>query len=306
MKNWKKGMIAGSIICIASGFLFIGIGSSMGGWKNIDKINSRYIHFGGSDTFIGLNFPANTKESIQILSRETDGPADVGSTSTGEVISFKGKLPEEMEISANTLALKIVPGKSDAIILSGSNRDKMNCYIEDNCLYLEEKNHKPIQKGGEIVLTVPESMDWKKIEIDAQAAYVALQDFSAEEMEFSAGAGSIEASGLQTKKLILSAEAGAITVTDSEAAELEADAEAGVLRFSGSITDMVDADAELGNIVLNLSQSEDNFDYEIDSDLGNVEFDGVSMENFVICNKASGKMKLDSSMGNIEIYFEQD
>lgn len=280
MKNWKKGMIAVSIICIATGFLFIGIGSSMGGWKNIDKINSRYIHFGGSDTFIGLNFPANTKESIQILSRETDGPADVGSTSTGEVISFNGKLPEEMEISANTLALKIVPGKSDAIILSGSNRDKMNCYIEDNCLYLEEKNHKPIQKGGEIVLTVPESRDWKKIEIDAQAAYVALQDFSAE--------------------------AGAITVTDSEAAELEADAEAGVLRFSGSITDMVDADAELGNIVLNLSQSEDDFDYEIDSDLGNVEFDGVSMENFVICNKASGKMKLDSSMGNIEIYFEQD
>ena len=306
MKNWKKGMIAGSIICIAAGFLFIGIGSSMGGWKNIDKINSRYIHFGGSDTFIGLNFPANTKESIQILSRGTDGPVDVGSTSTGEVISFNGKLPEEMEISANTLALKIVPGKSDAIILGGSNRDKMNCYIEDNCLYLEEKNHKPIQKGGEIVLTVPESMDWKKIEIDAQAAYVALQDFSAEEMEFSAGAGSIEASGLQTKKLILSAEAGAITVTDSEAAELEADAEAGVLRFSGSITDMVDADAELGNIVLNLSQSEDDFDYEIDSDLGNVEFDGVSMENFVICNKASGKMKLDSSMGNIEIYFEQD
>lgn len=306
MKNWKKGMIAGSIICIATGFLFIGIGSSMGGWKNIDKINSRYIHFGGSDTFIGLNFPANTKESIQILSRGTDSPVDVGSTSTGEVISFNGKLPEEMEISANTLALKIVPGKSDAIILSGSNRDKMNCYIEDNCLYLEEKNHKPIQKGGEIVLTVPESMDWKKIEIDAQAAYVALQDFSAEEMEFSAGAGSIEASGLQTKKLILSAEAGAITVTDSEAAELEADAEAGVLRFSGSITDMVDADAELGNIVLNLSQSEDDFDYEIDSDLGNVEFDGVSMENFVICNKASGKMKLDSSMGNIEIYFEQD
>ena len=91
-----------------------------------------------------------------------------------------------------------------------------------------------------------------------------------------------------------------------EAAELEADAEAGVLRFSGSITDMVDADAELGNIVLNLSQSEDDFDYEIDSDLGNVEFDGVSMENIVICNKASGKMKLDSSMGNIEIYFEQD
>ena len=306
MKNWKKGMIAGSIICIATGFLFIGIGSSMGGWKNIDKINSRYIHFGGSDTFIGLNFPANTKESIQSLSRGADGPVDVGSTSTGEVISFNGKLPEEMEISANTLALKIVPGKSDAIILSGSNRDKMNCYIEDNCLYLEEKNHKPIQKGGEIVLTVPESMDWKKIEIDAQAAYVALQDFSAEEMEFSAGAGSIEASGLQTKKLILSAEAGAITVTDSEAAELEADAEAGGLRFSGSITDMVDADAELGNIVLNLSQSEDDFDYEIDSDLGNVEFDGVSMENFVICNKASGKMKLDSSMGNIEIYFEQD
>ena len=66
MKNWKKGMIAGSIICIATGFLFIGIGSSMGGWKNIDKINSRYIHFGGSDTFIGLNFQPNTKESIQM------------------------------------------------------------------------------------------------------------------------------------------------------------------------------------------------------------------------------------------------
>ena len=62
MKNWKKGMIAGSIICIAAGFLFIGIGSSMGGWKNIDQINSRYIHFGGSDTFIGLNLPENTKE----------------------------------------------------------------------------------------------------------------------------------------------------------------------------------------------------------------------------------------------------
>ena len=306
MKNWKKGMIAGSIICIAAGFLFIGIGSSMGGWKNIDQINSRYIHFGGSDTFIGLNLPENTKESIEIFSRETDSPADAGNDSTGDVISFNGKSPEKMEISANTLALKIVPGESDAIILSGSNRDKMNCYIEDNCLYLEEKNHKPVQKGGEIVLTVPESMDWKKIEIDVEAAYVALQDFSAEEMEFSADAGSIEASGLQMKKLILSVEAGAITLTDSEAAELEADAEAGAIRFSGSITDRVDADAELGNIVLKLSQSKDDFDYEIDSDLGNVEFDGISVENSVICNKASGKMNLDSSMGNIEIYFEQD
>lgn len=306
MKNWKKWMIAGSIICIAAGFLLIGIGSSMGGWKNIDKINSRYIHFWDSDTFIGLNFPANTTESQQILSRETDSPVDVGSDSSGEVISFNGKLPEKMEISANTLALKIVSGKSDAIILGGSNRDKMNCYIKDDCLYLEEKNHKPIQTGGEIVLTVPESMDWKKIEIDAEAAYVALQDFSAEEMEFSAGAGSIEASGLQTKKLILSVEAGAITLTDSEAAELEADAEAGAIHFSGSITDMVDADAELGSIMLKLSQSEDDFDYEIENDLGNVEFDGVSVGNSVIHNKASGKMKLDSSMGNIEIYFEQD
>ena len=306
MKNWKKGMIAGSIICIAAGFLFIGIGSSMGGWKNIDQINSRYIHFGGSDTFIGLYLPENTKESIEILSRETDSPADAGNDSTGEVISFNGKSPEKMEISANTLALKIVPGESDAIILSGSNRDKMNCYIEDNCLYLEEKNHKPLQKSGEIVLTVPESMDWKKIEIDVEAAYVALQNFSAEEMEFSADAGSIEASGLQMKKLILSVEAGAITLTDSEAAELEADAEAGAIRFSGSITDRVDADAELGNIVLKLSQSKDDFDYEIDSDLGNVEFDGISVENSVICNKASGKMNLDSSMGNTEIYLEQD
>ena len=306
MKNWKKGMIAGSIICIAAGFLFIGIGSSMGGWKNIDQINSRYIHFGGSDTFIGLYLPENTKESFDILTRETDCPADAGNDSTGEVISFNGKSPEKMEISANTLALKIVPGESDAIILSGSNRDKMNCYIEDNCLYLEEKNHKPLQKSGEIVLTVPESMDWKKIEIDVEAAYVALQNFSAEEMEFSADAGSIEASGLQMKKLILSVEAGAITLTDSEAAELEADAEAGAIRFSGSITDRVDADAELGNIVLKLSQSKDDFDYEIDSDLGNVEFDGISVENSVICNKASGKMNLDSSMGNIEIYFEQD
>lgn len=274
--------------------------------ENIDQINSRYIHFGGSDTFIGLYLPENTKESIEILSRETDSPADAGNDSTGEVISFNGKSPEKMEISANTLALKIVPGESDAIILSGSNRDKMNCYIEDNCLYLEEKNHKPLQKSGEIVLTVPESMDWKKIEIDVEAAYVALQNFSAEEMEFSADAGSIEASGLQMKKLILSVEAGAITLTDSEAAELEADAEAGAIRFSGSITDRVDADAELGNIVLKLSQSKDDFDYEIDSDLGNVEFDGISVENSVICNKASGKMNLDSSMGNIEIYFEQD
>lgn len=306
MKNWKKGMIAGSIICIAAGFLFIGIGSSMGGWKNIDQINSRYIHFGGSDTFIGLYLPENTKESIEILSRETDSPADAGNDSTGEVISFNGKSPEKMEISANTLALKIVPGESDAIILSGSNRDKMNCYIEDNCLYLEEKNHKPLQKSGEIVLTVPESMDWKKIEIDVEAAYVALQNFSAGGNGISADAGSIEASGLQMKKLILSVEAGAITLTDSEAAELEADAEAGAIRFSGSITDRVDADAELGNIVLKLSQSKDDFDYEIDSDLGNVEFDGISVENSVICNKASGKMNLDSSMGNIEIYFEQD
>ena len=90
MKNWKKGMIAGSIICIATGFLFIGIGSSMGGWKNIDKINSRYIHFGGSDTFIGLNFQPNTKESIQILSRGIDGLEKDRNRCTGGVCGTAG------------------------------------------------------------------------------------------------------------------------------------------------------------------------------------------------------------------------
>lgn len=306
MKKWKKWLIAGSMICIASGFILIGIGSSLDGWKNIDKINSRYIHFGGSDTFIGLNFPANTKESLQILSQETASIADAESTSAGEVILFNGKLPEKMEISVSTLALKIVSGKSDAITLAGSNRDKMDCYIKDGCLYLEEKNYKSLQKGGEIVLIVPETIDWKRIEIDASAAYVELSDFTAEEMEFSAGAGSIEATGMQTQKLSLSAEAGAITLTDSKTAELEADAEAGAINFSGSVTELVDADAELGSIVLKLSQRENDFDYEIENDLGNVEFDGVSMGNSVISNRAGGKMKLDSSMGNIEIYFEQD
>ncbi|MFR6589005.1 MAG: hypothetical protein ACLURV_00990 [Gallintestinimicrobium sp.] len=47
---------------IAAGFLFIG-SEFMGGWKNIDKINSRYIHFGGSDTFIGLNFQAKIQKN---------------------------------------------------------------------------------------------------------------------------------------------------------------------------------------------------------------------------------------------------
>ena len=118
----------------------------------------------------------------------------------------------------------------------------------------------------------------------------------------------ISAETLSGGDVSLKSDLGSIEIGDLKADELEADVDLGSIELAGTVNGDVTASTDMGSIILTLAEDPDDFNYEINTDLGSItvgnqDYSGMDREK-IVENGSEEKMKLDSSMGSIEILWE--
>lgn len=220
-----------------------------------------------------------------------------------------------LEVESGIHGVEIVEGSGEDIHVKGINCDKVQIYVKGNTLYVRDVEKKklpgnsPIDENTRrIVLTVPSETEWKKAELSADMGYISMDVLRAADAELDADMGSVKIGASVAAELEIDADMGTVEVDEAQIGRLKMEASMGSITFSGIVKGDIEAESDMGSIKLSLGQKETDFNYRISADMGNVSINGNDYSGLSktkeIQNGADQKMKLDSSMGNIEIFFE--
>ena len=269
MKKGKKGALLAALICIVAGGILAGAGYLAGGVSQLYNIG---IHKISEDV--------DVQEEEEIL------------TGTFDRVFSDAPRPEKLQINTVVSQLEIVEADTDTIQISGTDCDRLQCYVRDNTLYVSELGreikwgvHKTT--GGELVLTIPEGTRWETAQITAECSQV-------------------RADRLHAKKMELKADLGEIVIGDLTAETTTADTALGIIEVGQLETKRLDCDTQMGKITLALSLAPEDYDYEIRSEYGNIVIAGEAFTG-TDCQKQNpesvGKMSVSSYFGDIDISF---
>ena len=127
------------------------------------------------------------------------------------------------------------------------------------------------------------------------------------DVDMKIGAGKIECENVSAQKLSLEVGAGEIIMSESDTKEMAVNVGMGSFIFHGNVNGDIEMDCGMGNAQLWLDGTEEDYNYEIDCDMGNItvgnhSYGGVSAKQY-IDNNAAYDIEMDCGMGNVELYF---
>lgn len=210
---------------------------------------------------------------------------------------------KDLSINVRNGHLVVVEDKETDKITVTSNRSEVNweCYVDEDELNLEvntEQSWSNDSLGLILTVGIPENYHFRKVELNSksrrnngakgESPYIEVTKITAEELE-------------------LEAKAGAIRVMDGRIGRLDAACDVGAVEFTGSVSGNIDTDCKVGALKLQLNDSEESYNYDIQCRLGavkvgNREYAGLKSKKN-IDNNAAKNMDLECSTGAVEISF---
>lgn len=237
--------------------------------------------------------------------------------------SYTGVTSLDMKIGYGNV--KIVEGDEFSISADNLPENEFDSYVEDGTWYIKENERSIIEivnielpRNGvfwwddhftpNITITIPKGFKADQFKLNLATGRVEADSIQALEGEFSVGAGELHINHLTVdNKSKYSVGTGEMELKDIIAKDVDVENGVGSAKIEGSITGNNTITCDVGHISLKLNGDKEDYSYDIDSDIGDVEIDGESyhgISNKVISNNnAENKIVLDNNIGNITVEF---
>lgn len=207
--------------------------------------------------------------------------------------------------------LFIGQGTEKGIQITSKKADDFQYYVKDHTLYMKGfKKWKAIDADKNIVyVSLPENLEFKESEISLGAGRIEIKDSALGDTDIEVGAGEIEASGIRTRELQVEIGAGRAYLENIEiTGELNVNVAMGEAVLNGIFQDSIDLECAMGSIELEIDGNKEDYNYELEGALGNVELEGEDYASVLterkINNNSNKTLKAECSMGNISIGFK--
>lgn len=295
MKKFMKTCGILALVMILLGIVLTSIGAITAGPTVISSVKN-YISDGIAKLDSGVRF--NVESDMDF---DNDAPVQSGNV----VQTYGAEEITGLDVEIGTCQLKILPSEDQNLYVRAESAGSYQGYVSDGTLHL-----KAISSTG---LGASLSTEDNTINLDLQAPgceitlYVPT-DFYFEEVKVSLGAGSVASSTLwRAGELELELAAGEIELSNLEVVSLNAQVGAGTLTYNGSVLGNADVECGMGDIELELSGAETDFNYDVEVAAGDViigreSFGGIAGERS-INNNASKNINVECAMGTVDITF---
>lgn len=235
--------------------------------------------------------------------------------------TWKGDVERQMICQGSIETLKLEIGGSMVefrdsddgnIYIEGKSVGKMQAYVEGGVLYVKSVRPANLMdeiKNSTITLYLPnENRALQQLEVSLGAGQLLLNHLTVQDMTASIGAGQLLLTDIALGTLEVSLGAGELRAEDVTMEDLTASIGAGNMELTGGIYTGAKISCSMGNVRLELEGEQKDFNYELSCVAGNMEigedsFSGAVMDRS-IDNGAAKSMKIDCSMGNVEVDFQ--
>lgn len=277
MKKFAKIMMITACVFLALGIGFSAAGAAMGASaKDMDL----------SDDFRdGMQIMRN------IVVSNGDHDAESSGSGTDGTDAFPADVVERMEFELCSDELILREYEGDKIMIEVEDEDTDDVKINASSSEVKIKTTKS-KNNRCIIVSYPKSKHFREMEIDVDAGSVCVEDsLSADKIEVKIGAGEF------MNDSVISAE------------ELNVEVGAGSAEITELTAKKIDGECSLGSLVLGICGEEDDYSYNLECGIGEININGESYGGFAREKKitnpgATGEIDLECGVGEIELSFE--
>lgn len=186
-----------------------------------------------------------------------------------------------------------------------------SCMLEGDTLLVSYniENHNFYRNGPKITVGVPEQTRFETLNFNLGAAEteLAVDGLACEDLIIDVGAGTVTVDNIEVKqRMDLDVGLGKAEINGGTYQDVVLDCGMGTLFLEGAVKGDLTGTCGVGNIELELKGRESDYNYDLDCGMGNLEVNDISYSGIggrrIITNEgAIGTMKLDCSMGKLEV-----
>lgn len=204
--------------------------------------------------------------------------------------SIRGEQFSEVDIEAGLANVTIVTGEEYAVALTwnSDNGYSLSGTVRNGVLKVTGSRKSPgstADYSADVTVTVPEGVTLREIDVEVGLGDITLDGVSANDVSCETGLGDVWFWG----------------VTADEAS---ASTGMGDIGWEGALSRETELETGMGDIWVYAAGSADRWSYELNSGLGQVEVDGVSMGSSARQRGgAAGELEASSGMGDVTVEF---
>lgn len=301
MKKFQKimGMLAGTFAGLGIALIIVGI--IMGGIKVVssDVMNGNLSFEPG--IMVGVNIIDDT-EFNKMTSIEEKNTFDADSVNN---INFEAEYGEFQILSWENSYYEIqCQNKQD--------NERIRYSLENGTLKIRIKGKKVVVFGDNVkaVLYVPKDDLIEDLAINMGAGELSCKDISKiQKLKVDIGAGEGKFSDISAEYVDMNVGAGEGDVDNAEFGECNFNVGVGELDVHGTISGSILVDCGIGDMDIKLTNSYEDFNYEVSVGLGEVylgsdKYSG-SVDNKVIDNETDRKITVRCGIGDVSIKYDQ-
>ncbi|MDD3167886.1 MAG: DUF4097 family beta strand repeat-containing protein [Eubacteriales bacterium] len=189
------------------------------------------------------------------------------------------------DLTAETAEFDLDFGKLELTNITADNitieMDSGDCALKG----IKAADHLTVSNNfGSTTLNVAEM---KTLKVDADSGDVTLTDATFDRGELSLNFGQLTAEGITSNGL-------------------KAESDSGDIDLQGQLLGLTDVTCDMGKVTINPGAPRDQFNYDLNTDMGSVSIEGDRVSGSMAVNNASAKntLKLTTDMGDISVIFD--
>ena len=213
-----------------------------------------------------------------------------------------------LDIDLNVSRLNIKIGNDFRVDVSNSTNE-FYCRVDGDTLKIKDKRsginwfNFSDEVIPEIVLYIPESKEFNKIEIEAGVNETYIEKLIADRIEIETGVGKFTIDDITADVLKISGGAGESKIGNSKVDELKLDSGVGKFVINSEIAEEANIEAGVGQLIINLQGHKDNYKVKASTGLGSLLVDGKKVEDNQVIGDGKSYIKVEAGVGEVRVNF---
>lgn len=217
-----------------------------------------------------------------------------------------GKDITELYIDLTYSYFTLAASADDRFHISSEGNGKYQYYTDGSAFYIDGY-HTYGAHTSRLTLEVPNT-DFSDVNINFGAGSASLSALKSDTITLTVGAGELNLYEVTCNDLSVEIGAGTATFLNGQTTDADLEVGMGDLTYQGYIDGTLDAEVGMGNMTLQLRDSQDMHNYDLECSMGTItlgskEYGGLASEAH-IDNDADSDYTLECGMGNIDVTFE--
>ncbi|MBP3474735.1 MAG: DUF4097 family beta strand repeat protein [Lachnospiraceae bacterium] len=343
MKKFTKGCLLTALVIFVTGCVICGVSGLLGGFKQLENISETsgipFRYYRGADGSVQFGFFDPYGNDWDMDMEDIQERIEIHGTQSEKQLELTSATLRNLEVDLGACALSVQESGDDHVWMAvEGDTQEIHYAIENGDTLVIESSYDPVfgwfgwKKNVEstvVYLSLPKGAVLDEIDLEFGAGKIDMGALKANNIDIEFGAGVCNVEALEANTVSLSVGAGEAIVSTLTAKEADLDVGAGELviedirtdgnadldigvgsaEINGTITGDLDADCGMGNLMMQLTGSEEDHSYNVDCAMGSVTIGSRTYtalsDNAEWGSQNRSTFDIDCAMGNVTIVFDE-